>query len=90
MAQSLLKSQPTSRNRGVKQAPFIVLIGAQMPSILAEVSFVSNPTDEKMLLTSSYREKIAEALLGGIDTYTRNLSGIKTAGNISKIQPTQQ
>jgi N-acetylmuramoyl-L-alanine amidase len=86
MAQNLLKTQPQGRNRGVKQAPFIVLIGAQMPSILAEISFVSNPADEKLLQTTNYRQKVAEALLNGIDSYTRNLSGIKTAKNISKAE----
>jgi N-acetylmuramoyl-L-alanine amidase len=73
------KTAPRSGNRGVKQAPFIVLIGAHMPSILAELSFLSNPADEKLLRTSSYRQKIAQALCHGIEDYTRNLGGIKTA-----------
>ena len=82
MSDSLLSSKTTGRNRGVKQAPFIVLIGAQMPSILTEISFLSNPSDEKMLQTGTYRLKVAEALLSGIDKYSRTLSGIKTARNI--------
>ena len=49
-------------NRGVKKAPFIVLIGANMPSILAEISFVSNPTDERKMETSEHRQRIAESL----------------------------
>src|SRR5262249_45261538 len=50
------------RDRGVKKAPFIVLIGANMPSVLAEISFVSNPTDERRLETSAYRQQIADSL----------------------------
>jgi N-acetylmuramoyl-L-alanine amidase len=73
------KAAPRSGNRGVKQAPFIVLIGAHMPSILAELSFLSNPADEKLLRTFSYRQKIAQALCSGIENYTRNLGGIRTA-----------
>ena len=67
------------RNRGVKKAPFIVLIGANMPSILAEISFLSNPTDEKRLLTPQYRQKVAEYLYRGITRYTDGLSGLKVA-----------
>ena len=71
------------RNRGVKKAPFIVLIGANMPSILAEISFVSNPGDEKKLQTSEYRQKIAESLYRGIAKYVSGLSGMKMALNRS-------
>ena len=67
------------KNRGVKKAPFIVLIGANMPSILAEISFVSNPTDEKKLKTPEYRQKIAEALYRGVARYVNGLSGVKVA-----------
>ena len=59
--------------------PFVVLIGANMPSILAEISFLSNPSDERLLKRSSYREKIAEALYHGILNYAQNLGGIKVA-----------
>jgi N-acetylmuramoyl-L-alanine amidase len=81
MMGNLLKTLPQERNRGVKQAPFIVLIGANMPSILTEVSFMSNPSDEKLLKTSNFRQKIAEALLAGINNYQQTLSGLKTAKN---------
>ncbi|MGZ4789517.1 MAG: N-acetylmuramoyl-L-alanine amidase family protein, partial [Terriglobales bacterium] len=66
-----------------KKAPFIVLIGANMPSILAEISFISNPTDEKKLQTSEYRQKIAESLYKGISKYVGGLSGIKVAAKMS-------
>ena len=67
------------RDRGVKKAPFIVLIGANMPSILAEISFLSNPKDERKLQTPEYRQKIAESLYRGVTDYVRGLSGIKMA-----------
>jgi N-acetylmuramoyl-L-alanine amidase len=56
-----------------------VLIGANMPSILAEISFVSNPADERKLQTPEYRQKIAEALYRGIARYINGLSGVKVA-----------
>jgi N-acetylmuramoyl-L-alanine amidase len=67
------------RDRGVKKAPFVVLIGANMPSILAEISFVSNPGDEKRLQTPEHRQKIAESLFKGISRYADGLSGVKVA-----------
>ncbi len=67
------------RNRGVKKAPFVVLIGAQMPSILAEISFVSNPTDERLLRKAEYRQKVAEGLFRGVQRYANSLSGVKVA-----------
>src|SRR4029077_7417273 len=72
------------RDRGVKKAPFIVLIGANMPSILAEISFVSNPTDEHKLQTPEYRQRIAESLYRGIAKYASGLSGVKVASRVAK------
>jgi N-acetylmuramoyl-L-alanine amidase len=72
------------RNRGIKKAPFIVLIGANMPSILAEISFVSNPTDERKLETSEHRQRIAESLYRGVSKYVSGLSGVKVASKIDK------
>jgi N-acetylmuramoyl-L-alanine amidase len=72
------------KNRGVKKAPFVVLIGANMPSILAEISFVSNPTDEAKLDTPEYRQKIAESLYKGVAKYAGGLSGVKVASKIDK------
>ncbi len=68
----------------MKKAPFIVLIGANMPSILAEISFVSNPTDEHRLETSDYRQRIAESLYRGIAKYVNGLSGVKLASKMDK------
>jgi N-acetylmuramoyl-L-alanine amidase len=72
------------RDRGVKKAPFIVLIGANMPSILAEISFVSNPTDERKLETAEHRQRIAESLYRGVSKYVNGLSGVKVASKIDK------
>ena len=66
-------------DRGVKKAPFVVLIGANMPSALAEVAFLSNPAEEKLLKTESHRQKIAEALYSGIVAYVETLSVVKVA-----------
>src|SRR5689334_24645872 len=62
----LASKSPGIRDRGVKKAPFVVLIGANMPSILAEISFISNPGDEKRLRNAEYRQRIAESLYRGI------------------------
>jgi N-acetylmuramoyl-L-alanine amidase len=80
----LAAKSPAIRNRGVKKAPFIVLIGANMPSILAEISFVSNPTDERRLETAEYRQRIAESLYRGIAKYANGLSGVKVASKMDK------
>jgi N-acetylmuramoyl-L-alanine amidase len=75
----LISRSPGLKDRGVKKAPFIVLIGANMPSILAEISFVSNPTDERKLKMPEYRQKIAESLYRGVSKYVSGLSGVKVA-----------
>lgn len=67
------------RDRGVKKAPFVVLIGANMPSILAEISFLTNPEDATELRQSRYRERIAESLYRGVARYVDSLSGVRLA-----------
>jgi N-acetylmuramoyl-L-alanine amidase len=62
------------RDRGVKKAPFVVLIGASMPSVLAEIGFLSNPREELALKRPDHRQKIAEALHNGIAQYEAGLS----------------
>jgi N-acetylmuramoyl-L-alanine amidase len=74
------------RDRGVKKAPFVVLIGANMPSVLAEISFLTNPRDEKSLRRSDYRQKIAEALYQGILDYVNNLGGVKVVQRAASDQ----
>jgi N-acetylmuramoyl-L-alanine amidase len=72
------------RDRGVKKAPFVVLIGANMPSILAEISFISNPGDERRLQSPDYRQRIAESLYRGISRYVNGLGGVKVASKVEK------
>jgi N-acetylmuramoyl-L-alanine amidase len=81
---SLASKSSSLRNRGVKKAPFIVLIGANMPSILAEISFVSNPVDARRLQTPEHRQQIADSLYRGVARYVNGLSGIKMASRISR------
>jgi N-acetylmuramoyl-L-alanine amidase len=66
---NLSPKNPGLRDRGVKAASYVVLTGTEMPAILAEVSFVSSPTDESELQRSAYRQQIAEALYQGISRY---------------------
>jgi N-acetylmuramoyl-L-alanine amidase len=65
------------KNRGVKQAPFIVLTGANMPAVLSEISFVTNDTDEILLLENGQRQRIAEGLYRGIMAYFDGLAGVQ-------------
>jgi N-acetylmuramoyl-L-alanine amidase len=76
LAQRLQLVSLNERNRGVKKAPFLVLIGANMPSVLSEISFVSNPYDERLLRKPEQRERIAEGLYRGIATYLSNLNSL--------------
>jgi N-acetylmuramoyl-L-alanine amidase len=73
---ALTRNLSGERNRGVREAPFIVLTGANMPAILSEISFLSNSEDENNLKSSHYRQKIAQALYDGISTYVNGLSGV--------------
>lgn len=73
MMASLKTQNRTLKDLGVKQAPFVVLIGASMPSILAEISFVTNPQDAKLLKSSAYRQRIAQALFDGVRKYQTSL-----------------
>jgi len=70
---------PGLKDRGVKKAPFVVLIGANMPSILAEISFLTNPDDAHELHEPEYRERIAESLYRGVERYVSSLSGVRIA-----------
>ena len=64
------------RNRGVKKAPFVVLIGANMPSVLSEISFISNPSDEKLLRKTDQRQRVADGLYRGIASYLESLNSL--------------
>jgi N-acetylmuramoyl-L-alanine amidase len=64
------------KNRGVKKAPFVVLIGADMPSILSEISFISNPGDEKLLRKQDQRQHVADGLYRGIASYLESMNSL--------------
>ncbi|HID96966.1 MAG TPA: N-acetylmuramoyl-L-alanine amidase [Thermodesulfobacteriaceae bacterium] len=66
---NLRKKYSRIKDLGVRQAPFFVLIGARMPSVLVEVSFISNKAEEKRLKNNSYLDRIAEGIVDGISTY---------------------
>lgn len=78
MQGSLFKAQRATgtakKNRGVKSAPFIVLVGAEMPSILVEIGFLSNKREENSLKSSDYRQSVAKAVFDGLSTYLSSLS----------------
>jgi N-acetylmuramoyl-L-alanine amidase len=76
---TLSADNPGLRDRGVKEASYVVLTETAMPGILAEVSFVSSPTDEQKLRSDGYREQIAEALYKGIARYAAGSHGVKIA-----------
>jgi N-acetylmuramoyl-L-alanine amidase/putative methionine-R-sulfoxide reductase with GAF domain len=76
---TLSVENPGLRDRGVKEASYVVLTETAMPGILAEVSFVSSPTDEQKLRKDGYREQIAEALYKGIARYAAAPRGVKVA-----------
>lgn len=78
------RSNAAAHNRGVKRAPFVVLIGASMPSVLAEIGFLSNSRDESNLGKPEYRQKIAEALYKGLSRYSLSLSHFDTPRQVAK------
>ncbi len=80
---SLEEGNPGLRDRGIKKAPFVVLIGANMPSILAEISFLTNSDDAHELQQPAYRQRIAESLYRGVSRYISGLSGVRLAQSSS-------
>ena len=76
---SASRVNPSARNRGIKKAPFVVLIGAQMPSILTEIGFISNPKEEALFKKPEHRQRIAEGLYRGVSRYAETLSRFQVA-----------
>ncbi len=76
---ALVMGDSRGRNRGVKRAPFIVLIGADMPAILTEIGFVSNPAEEANLRRPEYRQKLAEQIFSGVAGYAGSLNPMQVA-----------
>lgn len=81
---ALAPKSPDIRDRGIKDAAFVVLTGTTMPAILTEISFVSSPADEHNLRSEAYRQQIAEALYKGIARYEESAQHVKVA----QLQPT--
>jgi N-acetylmuramoyl-L-alanine amidase len=79
--QGIVKANANVKNRGVRRAPFVVLIGASMPSALSEVAFLSNPREERLLKREDYRQRIAEALYQGVASYASTLSRFRQPGD---------
>jgi N-acetylmuramoyl-L-alanine amidase len=84
LAKRLENTNRGDKSRGVRKAPFVVLIGADMPSVLAEISFISNPSDEQWLKKPENRQRIAEGLYHGIETYLQNTNSL----TVNQIHPT--
>jgi N-acetylmuramoyl-L-alanine amidase len=76
LANRIQKTSKPMKNRGVRKAPFVVLIGADMPSILTEISFLSNPADEQMLKKPEQRQKVAEGLYQGVASYLESMNSV--------------
>jgi N-acetylmuramoyl-L-alanine amidase len=81
LVRRLSQQNKTIRDLGVKQAPFVVLIGAQMPSILAEISFLTNRSDATLLKQPAYRQRIAQALFDAIVKYQASLKKVTTVAS---------
>jgi N-acetylmuramoyl-L-alanine amidase len=80
MMSNIRKRYKRNRSLGVKQAPFYVLIGAEMPAILIETGFITNPTERKRLLSEKYREMLADGIVGGIDSYIESIDQAYKSG----------
>jgi N-acetylmuramoyl-L-alanine amidase len=80
---SSLQKKYSISSLGVKQAPFYVLIGAQMPSILAEISFISNQYEAELLGNDLYKQSVAEGLASGVNNYIETLAENKYTQNLS-------
>jgi N-acetylmuramoyl-L-alanine amidase len=76
LSKKIQKSAKTVKNRGVRKAPFVVLIGADMPSILTEISFLSNPADEQLLKKPEQRQHVAEGIFSGVSSYLESLNSL--------------
>jgi N-acetylmuramoyl-L-alanine amidase len=76
LSSKIQKSARTVKNRGVRKAPFVVLIGADMPSILTEISFLSNAADEQLLKKPEQRQHVAEGIFSGVSSYLESLNSV--------------
>jgi N-acetylmuramoyl-L-alanine amidase len=77
LSKRIQKTAKPVKNRGVRKAPFVVLIGADMPSILTEISFLSNASDEQLLKKPEHRQRIAEGVYQGVAAYLESLNSVE-------------
>jgi N-acetylmuramoyl-L-alanine amidase len=87
LSKRIQKTTKPVKNRGVRKAPFVVLIGADMPSILTEISFLSNPADEQLLKKPEYRQRMAEGLYQGVSDYLQSLNSMAVNGTAKPGRP---
>jgi N-acetylmuramoyl-L-alanine amidase len=87
LSKRIQKTAKPVKNRGVRKAPFVVLIGADMPSILTEISFLSNPADEQLLKKPEYRQRVAEGLYQGVSDYLQSMNSMAVNGTAKPGRP---
>ena len=87
LSKRIQKAAKPVKNRGVRKAPFVVLIGADMPSILTEISFLSNPSDEQLLKKPEYRQRVAEGLYQGVSDYLQSMNSMAVNGTAKPGRP---
>ena len=87
LSKRIQKTVKPVKNRGVRKAPFVVLIGADMPSILTEISFLSNPADEQLLKKPEYRQRVAEGLYQGVSDYLQSMNSVAMNGTAKPGRP---
>jgi N-acetylmuramoyl-L-alanine amidase len=85
LAKRIQKLNKTVKDRGVRKAPFVVLIGADMPSVLTEISFISNPSDEQLLKKPEQRQRVAEGLYQGVASYLQSLNSMTLNGSVKPM-----
>jgi N-acetylmuramoyl-L-alanine amidase len=96
LSKRIQKTAKPVKNRGVRKAPFVVLIGADMPSILTEISFLSNPADEQQLKKPDQRQRVAEGLYQGVASYLQAMNSVtvnlpaKPGGHPAPAVPVEQ
>ncbi len=88
LAKRIQKLNKTVKDRGVRKAPFVVLVGADMPSILTEISFLSNPADEQLLKKPEHRQRVAEGLYQGVASYLQSLNSVTMNSPAKSLGPT--
>jgi len=74
------KAYHSAKDLGVKQAPFYVLIGAEMPAVLVEMGFITNPTERKRLTNKKYLDNIADGIVSGVEEYIKGIANAHVRG----------